>query len=225
MSAAGASIEAPIVAAGREEPADVRVEPVEDPLGVDAPEAERQDVAERGEQLLALLLVAALLELPALPRRVGQHQAAAVEHADEVLQLLDADGLRRELGLEPLGDVVEARLAVEHLQDGELFFLEAEVLQAHRVLHDPVDAALIALPPRLEIRPHADRELPRGTGDNAVGEGGHGQEAGLQACVDCDVEALTATSQPIATSHATASRRALRSRSGRIASAYARRRR
>ena len=114
----------------REEPADVRVEPVENPLGVDAPHAEREDVAQRGEQLLAFLLVAALLELPALPRRVGQHQAAAVEHADEVLQLLDANRLRRELGFEPLGDVVEARVAVEHLQDGELLLLEAEVLEA-----------------------------------------------------------------------------------------------
>ena len=85
----------------------------------------------------------------ALARRVGEHQPAAVQHADEVLQLLDADRLRRELGFEPLGDLVEARLAVEHLQDGELFFLEAEVLQADRVLHHPVGAALVALPARL----------------------------------------------------------------------------
>ena len=56
------------------------------------------------------------------------------------------------LALEPLGDLVEARLAVEHLQDRVLFFLEAEVLQADRVLDDPVDAALVALLPRLADR-------------------------------------------------------------------------
>ena len=101
-----------------------------------------------GQPLFALPFVAAFDELLALPGGVGDHQAAAVEHADELLQLLGADRLRRKLALEPLGDLVEARLAVEHLQDRELLFLEAVVLQADRVLDDPVDPPLVALLPR-----------------------------------------------------------------------------
>ena len=81
-----------------------------------------------------------------LAGRVGDHQAAAVQHAEELLQLFEGDFLRRKLGLEPLLDFVEAGCPVEHLQDGELFFLEAVVGQADRVFHHPVAAAEIVLP-------------------------------------------------------------------------------
>ncbi len=101
------------------------------------------------------------------PGGVGDHQPAAVQHADELLQLFGANRLRRELALEALGDFVEARLAVEHLQDGELLFLEAEVLQADGVLHDPVEPPLVAMLPGAQIGPLADRQLPRGAGDQA----------------------------------------------------------
>ena len=113
------------------------------------------------------------------PGGVGDHQPAAVQHADELLQLFDADRLRRELALEPLGDFVEARLAVEHLQDGVLFFLEAEVLQADGLLHDPVDAALVALLPRARSGRMRIGSFARRAGDKAVGKRGHGEVEGL----------------------------------------------
>ncbi len=96
---------------------------------------------------LLCAFVAALDQLLPLAGRIGEHQAAAVQHADELLQLLGADRLRREFALEALGDLVEARVAVEHLQDGEFLFLEAVILQADRILHDPVQAALVAMLP------------------------------------------------------------------------------
>ena len=75
-----------------------------------------------------------------LARHAGHHQPAAVQHAQEVVQLLEGDLLRGEFVLEALLDLVQARLAVEHLQDGVFFLLEAEVVQAHRVLDHPVGA-------------------------------------------------------------------------------------
>ena len=156
-----------------EEPADVRIDEVEEPLGIDALEPHREDVGERRHPLLALALVAALDELLALAGGVGDHQAAAVQHADELLQLFGADRLRREVALEPLGDFVEARLAVEHLQDRVLLFLEAVVLQADGILHDPIEPPLVAMLPRAQIGPLANRQLSRRAGDKAFGKGGH----------------------------------------------------
>ena len=69
------------------------------PFGIDALEADRQDVAERaGQHRVHLRFAAALAQLLALAGHVGDHQAAAVQHADEVVQLLDRDLLRAESG-------------------------------------------------------------------------------------------------------------------------------
>ena len=67
-------------------------------------------------------------------------------------------------------DFVEARLAVEHLQDGVLFFLEAEVVQPDRLLDHPIELALIALLQRGQVGPHPHRQLPSGTGNQTVGQ-------------------------------------------------------
>ena len=79
------------------------------------------------QNIFALPLVAALAELTALAGHVGDHQTAAVQHPQELLQLFQRDLLRRKLGLESLLDLVEAGRPVEHLQDGEFLFLEAVV--------------------------------------------------------------------------------------------------
>ena len=81
----------------------------------------------------------------ALARRGGQHQPAAVQHAQELLQLLEGDFLRGKLVLETLLDLVQAGFAVEHLQDRVFFLLEAEVVQPDRLLDDPVGAAQVVL--------------------------------------------------------------------------------
>ena len=81
---------------GREEPADVGIEPVQEPLGIEALEADAEDVADGGRELFAFPLVAAFAELAALAGHVGHHQPAAVQHAQELLQLLQRDLLRRE---------------------------------------------------------------------------------------------------------------------------------
>ena len=158
------------IAGTREEPADVRIDEVEEPLGIDALEPHRQDIGGGRDQFLLLFFAAAFDELLALAGGVGDHQAAAVEHADELLQLLGADGLRREVAFETLGDFVEARVAVEHLQDRVLFFFEPVVLQADGVFDDPVEPALVALLARFQIGPLANRQLTRGAGNQAVGE-------------------------------------------------------
>jgi hypothetical protein len=160
-----------------EKPAHVRIDEIEKPVRIDALETDRKDVGQRGQALLFGALVAALDQLLALAGGIGDHQPAAVKHADELLQLLGADGLRRKLALEALGDFVEARLAVEHLQDRKFLFLKAEILQSHRVLHNPIQPALIAMLPRAQIGPLANRQLSRRTGDEAFGKGGHGRNS------------------------------------------------
>ena len=102
-----------------------------------------------------------------------------MQHADELLQLLGANRLRREIALEPLGDFVEARLAVEHLQNRVFLFLEAVILQADRILHDPIQPPLIPLLPRLQIGPLANRQLSRRAGDKAIGKRGHEEESSV----------------------------------------------
>ena len=70
--------------------------------------------------------------------------------------------------------LISSRLvcAVEHLQDRVLFLLEAEVVQADRILHDPVAAAQIMLL-RDQVRPPADGQHPGGTGQQTVVKGNH----------------------------------------------------
>src|SRR5262249_28379815 len=114
------------------EPADVRVDEIEESLGIHALEPEREDIRGGGEPFLALTFAAALHQLLALTGRIGDHESAAMEHANKLLQFLSANRLRREVALEAIGDFVEAGLAIEHLQDGELFFLKPVILQANR---------------------------------------------------------------------------------------------
>ncbi len=98
------------------------------------------------QPLLAFALVAAQAELPALARYVGHHQPAAMKHAQELLQLVESDFLGRKIVFEPFLDFVHADRAVEHLQDGEFFFLKTEVLQTHGIFHHPVGSTQVVLP-------------------------------------------------------------------------------
>ena len=74
-----------------EEPTGVGIDLVEYPFGVDPAPAQREHVGELAQQLASFLLVAAFPQLMALPDRVGHDQAAAVQHADELLQILIGD--------------------------------------------------------------------------------------------------------------------------------------
>ena len=162
---------------GAEKPADKGIEPIQHPLRIEAFEADAEDVADGGEKLFADAFVAALAELPALAGQVGHDEPAAVQHPQELLQFLQGDLLRRKIGFKAVLDFVQAGLPVEHLQDGVFFLLEAEVVQAHRVLHHPVAAAEIVLPPRHQVGPPADGQHPGGTGQQAVAKGHHEGES------------------------------------------------
>ena len=83
-----------------------------------------------------------------------------MKHANEILQLFHTNRLRGKLTFKAFGDLLQARLPVEHLQDGEFLLFEAKVLKPHGVLHHPIDAPLIALTAGLEVGPGADCELP-----------------------------------------------------------------
>src|SRR4051794_28916311 len=154
-------------------PANERVNEIEEPLRIDAFEAERKNVREGSQPLLPLTLIAALNELLPLTRRIGNHQAAAVQHPNELLQLFCADGLRRKVAFESIGDLIETRLAIEHLQDGVLLLFEAEVLQANGVFNDPIDSPLVPLAARFQVRPHANWQLAGGAGYETISKRSH----------------------------------------------------
>ena len=82
------------------------------------------------------------------PGAAASDQPAAVQHAQKLLQLFQRDFLRGIFGLEAFFDLVQAGVAVEHLQDGVFFLLEAEVVQADGLFDDPVATAEVLLPAR-----------------------------------------------------------------------------
>jgi hypothetical protein len=119
------------------------------------------------------------LRAAALAGRLADHQAAAVQHADELQQIVKGDLLRGEFALELVLDVLQARAAVEHAEDRVLLFVKAEVVEPDRLLHHPERPAVIAVPARRQIGPHPQRERTRGAADQAFGQRGHGAAEGL----------------------------------------------
>ena len=61
------------------------------------------------------------------------------------LGFFNTDLARRKSGFILLFDFVKAGFAVEHLQDGKLLLLEAEIIQPDRFFHDPVRTAVVEL--------------------------------------------------------------------------------
>ena len=62
-----------------------------------------------------------------------------------------------EPGLEPLLDLVQAGLPVEHLENRVLFLLEPVVVQPDRFLDDPIGLAQVLLASRSQVGPHPNR--------------------------------------------------------------------
>ena len=139
------------------QPSQLGVKPCQQPLGVDALKADTEYVAGRAHDLFTAAFVAAFAKLCALAGYRGDYQAATVQHAHELLQFFERDLLRRELGLEPVLQLVETDLAVELLQDGVFFFLEAIVVQPYGLLHNPIALAQIVLLLCRQVWPLTDR--------------------------------------------------------------------
>ena len=156
-----------------EEPGRVGVEPVEDALGVDPAPAQGEDVGQSSEPLPPFLFVPPLAKLNPLAGDLADHKAAAMQHADELLQVAVGHLLRREAGLESLLDLLKTRPAVQHLEDRILFLVEAEIIESHRFLDDPVRAAVVLLAARDQIGSHAQPHRPRRTADQTFRKGGH----------------------------------------------------
>ncbi len=123
-------------------------------------------------------VVATFAKLLPLAGHAGDYQPAAVEHAEELLQLLQGDFLRREFILEAFLDLVQTGPAVEHLEDGVFLLLEAVVVQSDRLLHHPVRLTQVLLFARGQIGSLPERQLPGGTGYQTVGQSGHRSAAG-----------------------------------------------
>src|SRR5690606_38277996 len=95
---------------------------------------------------------------------------AAVQHPDELLQIAEGDLLRRKTTFKSIFDLLQANVAVEHAEDKVFLIMKAVILQAHRLLDDPVAGTLIVVPAGGEVRPFANRKWPRRAADQRFGE-------------------------------------------------------
>ena len=115
-----------------------------------------------------------------LAGRFGDDQALGMQDADERLQLLQAQPPWSELPLKSLLDVIQARRAVQHLQNAEFLVAELVVAQRDRILDAPVPAAaeLQRLDP--QVTPPAQPELAGGRGrrERGTGVGGPRRDGG-----------------------------------------------
>jgi hypothetical protein len=143
----------------REDPRQVAVHPREQPVRVEDRQLQVQDVAERGEAAHAALLGAALEQVGRRARLLVLHQPGRDQLAREALQILRFEPHRFELVLEPLLHFLHRVPAVEQAEHEVLFAAEPVVLEAHRVLHDVIHAALVPLLVHLQVRPHAQAHL------------------------------------------------------------------
>ena len=155
-------------------PAERGVDPVEDPVGIDPPESHRHDVGQPRHPLAPDSLPAALEQLRPLARAVADDEPTAVEGGHETGQFLDRDAAGGEAGLELLLEPLQARLAVEHVEEGILLGAEAEIAQRDRVFHDPPDLPLVGLPRGHEVTAPAQADGARGTRSEGIRGGGHG---------------------------------------------------
>src|SRR5262249_19855776 len=105
----------------------------------------------------------------ALARKVGDDQAALVQHADQSAELFERNLLRGKLLFEASAQLVETGHAVKPVQQGKLFLLKTEVVQADRVFNNPILPTQISLLGDLQVRAFANCKRASGTGDEAVG--------------------------------------------------------
>ena len=93
---------------------------------------------------------------------------------------------------EAVFQLVEADVAVQPVQQGVFLFLEAEVVQPHRVLDDPVAASQVMLAAGDEVGPPPDRQRACGTGKQTVVKGDHesGSVHGLWRTAGGDKETM-----------------------------------
>ena len=95
-----------------------------------------------------------------MSRRITDHQSAAVQHSDELLQVAKRDLLRREALFETVLDLLQADVPVQHVQNVELFVMEPKVLESDRFFDDPVAGALVLVPAVAKVRTLAHRQRP-----------------------------------------------------------------
>ncbi len=162
---------------GRVDPAEVRVHPGQQPLGVDDRDLDEQDVGQEAPDLAPPVLLAAADQHLGLLAAVDLDDPRLVELGHEPRQVLDRDRLRPVLPLECLLHVLERLLAVELLEQEVFLDLEAEILQRQRVLDDVVRHPLVELGLDDQVRPEPDLKvfggLPECWGGNLAGSGTH----------------------------------------------------
>ncbi len=96
-----------------------------------------------------------------------------MQHADEAAQFFQRNFLWCELLFEAMPQIVEARQAIEPIQDRKFFFLKTEVIQPDRIFDNPILPPLIALLRHYQIGTPTDCERPSGTGNQTVSKSGH----------------------------------------------------
>ena len=134
------------------QPAEPRQQSIEYSLRVDASEPDGEHVNEFPEQFLLSLLISASTQLPTLATGMRDNQAATVKHANELLQILQGNALRCKFCLKGFPNLLKRGLSIQHIENGKLLLVKAEVVESYRFFHDPIRTPIITMTTRFQVR-------------------------------------------------------------------------
>ncbi len=117
------------------------------------------------------------LQLSTLPRCVRDDQGIAKGAAQETLQLAKRDLLWLKPALELGLHLLQTRPAVQHFQNGVLFFLETVVPKRDRILQHDLLATQEPIAVHFQVRAQAQRELMAAGGIKRGAKFGHRQRS------------------------------------------------
>jgi hypothetical protein len=105
-------------------------------------------------------LTAKLIELRALARTVSDDKSTAVKRSNKSRDFVDGDSSWWELLFKVFFQVVEACVAVEHLQQRVLFWAKTKVMQRNWIFHDIPGLPLMDLAIRYQISAASEAYRP-----------------------------------------------------------------
>src|SRR5262249_38976725 len=140
-------------------PAEVRVHPREQSLGIDDRYLDEEDIGQERPDFPPPVFPAAADEHLRLLVAVDLDDSRLVQLRHEAREVFDGNGLRTVFPLERLFHLLQSQLAIELLEQEVLLELEAKILECEWIFDDIVRHSLVKLRLDDEIRPEPDFEV------------------------------------------------------------------